>query len=111
MPKLIVLSNRVGLPNSDKPVAGGLAIALKNALQENGGIWAGMARLLMSLSLKILAVKVAIKATINMQQNLIILAKIILNTLPAHSRKSSTINIIQDLPITRYGQRCIHVMT
>lgn len=41
MPKLIILSNRVGLPNSDKPVAGGLAIALKNALQENGGIWLG----------------------------------------------------------------------
>ncbi|XID75293.1 trehalose-6-phosphate synthase [Alkanindiges sp. WGS2144] len=41
MSKLIVLSNRVSLPNPDKPVAGGLAVALQDALAETGGIWLG----------------------------------------------------------------------
>ncbi|ONG42071.1 trehalose-6-phosphate synthase [Alkanindiges hydrocarboniclasticus] len=41
MSKLIVLSNRVSLPNPDKPAAGGLAVALQDALTETGGIWLG----------------------------------------------------------------------
>ena len=41
MSKLIVLSNRVSLPNPDKPAAGGLAVALQDALDETGGIWLG----------------------------------------------------------------------
>ncbi len=41
MSKLIVLSNRVSLPKPDKLVAGGLAVALQDALQKKGGIWLG----------------------------------------------------------------------
>ena len=41
MSKLIVLSNRVSLPNPDKPAAGGLAVALQDALTETGGTWLG----------------------------------------------------------------------
>ncbi|TSH78080.1 trehalose-6-phosphate synthase [Acinetobacter sp. RF15A] len=41
MSKLIVLSNRVNLPNPDNMKAGGLAVALQDALQDIGGIWAG----------------------------------------------------------------------
>lgn len=43
MSKLIVLSNRVNLPNkqSSKAVAGGLAVALQEALAKDGGIWVG----------------------------------------------------------------------
>lgn len=41
MSKLIVLSNRVSLPNPDKPAAGGLAVALQDALAETGGTWLG----------------------------------------------------------------------
>lgn len=43
MSKLIVLSNRVNLPNkkSPKAVAGGLAVALQEALAKDGGIWVG----------------------------------------------------------------------
>lgn len=41
MSKLIVLSNRVSLPNPEKQAAGGLAVALQDALQESGGIWLG----------------------------------------------------------------------
>ena len=43
MSKLIVLSNRVNLPNKQSPkaVAGGLAIALQEALAKDGGIWVG----------------------------------------------------------------------
>ena len=40
MSKLIVLSNRVNLPKSDNTQAGGLAVALQDALQDIGGIWA-----------------------------------------------------------------------
>lgn len=40
MSKLIVLSNRVNLPTDHHP-AGGLAVALQDALAENGGIWLG----------------------------------------------------------------------
>lgn len=41
MSKLIVLSNRVNLPSSDGHCAGGLAVALQDALREKGGIWLG----------------------------------------------------------------------
>ena len=41
MSKLIVLSNRVNLPKSDNTQAGGLAVALQDALQDIGGIWVG----------------------------------------------------------------------
>ena len=41
MSKLIVLSNRVSLPNPDKSTAGGLAVALQDALNDIGGIWLG----------------------------------------------------------------------
>lgn len=41
MSKLIVLSNRVSLPNPDKTTAGGLAVALQDALNDIGGIWLG----------------------------------------------------------------------
>lgn len=41
MSKLIVLSNRVNLPSNDGHSAGGLAVALQDALREKGGIWLG----------------------------------------------------------------------
>ena len=41
MSKLIVLSNRVNLPNPESMKAGGLAVALQDALQDIGGIWVG----------------------------------------------------------------------
>ena len=37
MSKLIVLSNRVSLPHPDKSTAGGLAVALQDALYDIGG--------------------------------------------------------------------------
>ena len=40
MSKLIVVSNRVSLPDAEAE-AGGLAVALKEALLRNGGIWCG----------------------------------------------------------------------
>lgn len=39
MSRLVVVSNRVALPG--KSQAGGLAVALEDALQENGGLWFG----------------------------------------------------------------------
>ncbi|MFC3057702.1 alpha,alpha-trehalose-phosphate synthase (UDP-forming) [Paenirhodobacter populi] len=39
MSRLIVVSNRV--PNPDRPPAGGLAVAVRAALNERGGIWLG----------------------------------------------------------------------
>lgn len=39
MSRLVVVSNRVALPNEDR--AGGLAIALLDALREEGGLWFG----------------------------------------------------------------------
>ena len=39
--RLIVASNRVPAPNARGGSAGGLAVALEAALQENGGIWFG----------------------------------------------------------------------
>ena len=41
MSKLIVLSNRVSLPNPDQATAGGLAVALQDALSDIGGVWLG----------------------------------------------------------------------
>lgn len=41
MSKLIVLSNRVSLPHPDKSTAGGLAVALQDALYDIGGTWVG----------------------------------------------------------------------
>ena len=41
MSKLIILSNRVCIPHSDKPSAGGLAVAIQDALNEVGGVWLG----------------------------------------------------------------------
>ncbi len=41
MSKLIVLSNRVSLPHPDSQQAGGLAVALEDALNGVGGIWMG----------------------------------------------------------------------
>jgi trehalose 6-phosphate synthase len=41
MPRLVVISNRVGLPR-ERAVAGGLAVALREALaQSGGGLWVG----------------------------------------------------------------------
>jgi trehalose 6-phosphate synthase len=39
--RLVVVSNRVGPIGHDKPAQGGLAIALRAALERNGGIWFG----------------------------------------------------------------------
>ena len=39
--RLIVLSNRVSLPDDSVKRAGGLEVALRPALQENGGVWLG----------------------------------------------------------------------
>lgn len=41
MSKLIVLSNRVSLPNPNQTTAGGLAVALQDALNDIGGVWLG----------------------------------------------------------------------
>ncbi|QIO05837.1 alpha,alpha-trehalose-phosphate synthase (UDP-forming) [Acinetobacter shaoyimingii] len=41
MSKLIVLSNRVNIPSADHHAAGGLAVALQDALKEIGGVWLG----------------------------------------------------------------------
>ena len=39
MSRLVVVSNRVAVPGENQ--AGGLAVALRDALQENGGLWFG----------------------------------------------------------------------
>ncbi len=41
MARLIVVSNRVSLPDNSVERVGGLEVALRPALQENGGIWLG----------------------------------------------------------------------
>lgn len=41
MPRLVVVSNRVGIPSRGKSAAGGLAVALSTALRQNGGVWFG----------------------------------------------------------------------
>ena len=39
--RLVVVSNRVPLPSSGAPAAGGLAVALESALKVRGGLWFG----------------------------------------------------------------------
>ncbi len=41
MSHLVVVSNRVAGPNHGKGAEGGLAVALRGALKENGGLWFG----------------------------------------------------------------------
>lgn len=41
MPRLVVISNRVSIPEPGKPQAGGLAVAITGALDEYGGLWFG----------------------------------------------------------------------
>ncbi len=41
MSHLVVVSNRVAAPNHGKGAEGGLAVALRGALKENGGLWFG----------------------------------------------------------------------
>ena len=41
MPRLVVVSNRVALPGGSQARAGGLAVAIREALQANGGLWFG----------------------------------------------------------------------
>lgn len=41
MSRLVVVSNRVAIPNEQSTGTGGLAVALREALQENGGLWFG----------------------------------------------------------------------
>ncbi|MDB5369578.1 MAG: trehalose-6-phosphate synthase [Roseomonas sp.] len=41
MGRLVVVSNRVALPRRGEPTAGGLAVALKDVLKANGGLWFG----------------------------------------------------------------------
>ncbi len=41
MSRLVVVSNRVAVPDDGPARAGGLAVALREALQENGGVWFG----------------------------------------------------------------------
>jgi len=39
--RVIIVSNRVAVPRRGEPVAGGLAVALKDVLKTNGGLWFG----------------------------------------------------------------------
>jgi len=41
VPRLIVVSNRVAVPGTDAPQAGGLAVAVNAALKQREGIWFG----------------------------------------------------------------------
>lgn len=41
MSRLVVVSNRVAVPTDQPASAGGLAMALKDALEEKGGVWFG----------------------------------------------------------------------
>jgi len=41
MPRLVVISNRVSIPEPGEPQAGGLAVAITGALDEYGGLWFG----------------------------------------------------------------------
>ncbi|WP_241573166.1 alpha,alpha-trehalose-phosphate synthase [Rosenbergiella nectarea] len=41
MGRLVVVSNRIALPDNSKNGAGGLAVGLLDALQEQGGLWFG----------------------------------------------------------------------
>ncbi|MEM8547099.1 MAG: trehalose-6-phosphate synthase, partial [Pseudomonadota bacterium] len=39
--RLVIVSNRVAVPDADKPAAGGLAVGVLAALKEHGGMWFG----------------------------------------------------------------------
>lgn len=41
MTRLVIISNRVSIPEPGKPEAGGLAVAITGALKEYGGLWFG----------------------------------------------------------------------
>jgi len=41
VPRLIVVSNRVAVPGTEAPQAGGLAVAVNAALKQREGIWFG----------------------------------------------------------------------
>jgi trehalose 6-phosphate synthase len=41
MSRLVVVSNRVAVPDAQSATSGGLAVALRDALQSHGGIWFG----------------------------------------------------------------------
>ncbi|MBI1206126.1 MAG: alpha,alpha-trehalose-phosphate synthase (UDP-forming) [Azospirillum sp.] len=41
MARLVIVSNRVSLPTENSATAGGLAVALKDALAKRGGVWFG----------------------------------------------------------------------
>lgn len=41
MSRLIVVSNRVSMPEANQPSSGGLAVGVQAALQDSGGIWFG----------------------------------------------------------------------
>ena len=41
MARLVIVSNRVGAPGERAARAGGLAVAMRDALRQNGGIWFG----------------------------------------------------------------------
>jgi trehalose 6-phosphate synthase len=39
--RLVIVSNRITLPGERKSRAGGLAVALRDALRRQGGVWLG----------------------------------------------------------------------
>jgi trehalose 6-phosphate synthase len=39
--RLVIVSNRVGLPEEGGRRAGGLVVALRDALKDRGGLWVG----------------------------------------------------------------------
>lgn len=69
MSRLIVLSNRVSLPNPDKVTAGGLAVALQDALTDIGGVWLGWN----GEKLKIISSHILIKPNIKVWNTLLAL--------------------------------------
>jgi len=70
--RLIVISNRVAAPTRSKTSIGGLAVALRDALRENGGIWFGWSGKVgkqTSTKAKITAEGNVTFATIDLQRN------------------------------------------
>ena len=41
MARLVIVSNRVAMPRERASRAGGLAVALRESLQQHGGLWFG----------------------------------------------------------------------
>jgi len=39
MSRLVVVSNRIAMPNGNKTGAGGLAVGILDALKSTGGLW------------------------------------------------------------------------